>query len=138
MKNIWSVLCQSSSIDYENKLVSLFDCIEEIRLEVNKIDKEGIILPANFQLIMAWSTEDKDKGLDLKIELVDPKGKALKEFVNTYGIEQGSKRLRIRLLINGMPITEEGRYIYRISHMQGSKYLVDSELPLDVRCVGKK
>jgi hypothetical protein len=138
MKNIWSILCQSSSIDYETSAVSLFDCIEEIRLETDKIDKEGINLPANFQLVMAWQIEDKDKDLDIKIELIDPKGKKLKEFTNTYKVEQVSKRMRIRLAINGMQITGEGDHVFKISSKKGGKYIVGAELPLGVKCMEKK
>lgn len=116
----------------------MFDCIEEIRLETDKINKEGVVLPAKFQLVMTWQAEENDKDLNLRIELISPKGKVLKDFINTYKVNPGSKRIRIKLAINGMPIIEEGRYIYRISNKKGSKYIVESELPLDVSCIGKK
>ena len=57
MKHVWSIICQQSSIDFENNLLSLYGCIEELNLVVDKdkiLQNEKMIIPAKFQLVSFW------------------------------------------------------------------------------------
>ena len=99
MKNVWSIICEKSSIDSKTNLLSLFNCVEEIKLEIDK-DKipktEKLIIPVNFQLISLWAIENTEKEsiLEIKVEIIDPKGKILNEFLNTLKSKKEDKRLR--------------------------------------------
>jgi len=90
MKNIWSIICEKSSIDAKTNLLSLFNCIEEVQLMIDK-DKmpksDKLAIPFNLQLISFWTIEDssKDNLAEIKIDLVDPKGKILNELQRIKG-----------------------------------------------------
>jgi len=137
MKNIWSIICEKSSIDAQTNLLSLFNCIEEIQLTIDK-DKmpksDKLVIPFNLQLISFWTIEDgtKDNSVEIKIDLIDPKGKVLNEFPVTLKAKKGEKRLRSITNIQGVQITEGGRYCYRILQKKGAKFEVASETPLDI------
>lgn len=137
MKHIWSVICEKSSIDFETNLLSMFNCIEEIKLVIDntKIPKnEKLVFPAEFQIVSFWSIKDSSQNISVEIkgELVDPKGAILNEFKNTLEIKSGIKRFRNRTNIQGMPITESGRYYFKIFQKNEDKFEVVAELPLDV------
>jgi hypothetical protein len=137
MKNIWSIICEKSSIDAQTNLLSLFNCIEEVQLMIDKEKmpkSDKLVIPFNLQLISFWTIEDdtKDNSVETKIDLVDPKGKILNEFPVTLKAKKGEKRLRSVTNMQGMQITEGGRYCYRILQKKGAKFEVASETPLDV------
>lgn len=137
MKNVWSIICNNSSIDSQTNLLSLFNCIEEMKLEIDKSKmpkSDKLVIPANLQLVSLWIVDDfsKENTIDIKLELIDPMGKVLNEFFNTLKSRNGDKRLRSITNIQGIQITESGRYYYRISQKKGNKFEMVSETPLDI------
>jgi len=137
MKNVWSIICNNSSIDSQTNLLSLFNCVEEMKLEIDKSKmpkSDKIVIPVNLQLISLWIVDDflKENTTDIKLELIDPMGKVLNEFFNTLKSRKGDKRLRNITNIQGIQITESGRYYYRISQKKGNKFEIVSETPLDI------
>lgn len=137
MKNVWSIICEKFSVDSQTNLLSLFNCIEEMTLEIDKTKmpkSEKLVIPVNVQLVSLWTIENftKENVLEIKVELIDPQGKTLNEFSNTLKSKKGDKRLRSITSIQGMPITEGGRYYYRILQKKGGQFEVASETPLDV------
>lgn len=140
MKHIWTILCQSSSVDVDTNILSLFNCIEELNLTIDKtqlIDKEKLVIPVGFQMVSFWAIEDhsRDNILEIKGEIIDPNGKSLNKFDNKFSIKKGALRFRSRINIQGLPVTKEGRYIIRIMQkMEKNKdFEVVTELPLDVK-----
>lgn len=137
MKNIWSIICEKSSIDAQTNLLSLFNCVEEIQLTIDKEKmpkSDKLVIPFNLQLISFWAIEDntKDNLAEIKIDLVDPKGEILNEFPVTLKAKKGEKRLRSITNIQGIQITEGGRYYYKVLQKKGAKFEVISETPLDI------
>jgi hypothetical protein len=140
MKHVWSVICQKSSIDFENNFISLFDCIEEMSLVIDK-DKaphDGkIVIPAEFQLVSFWSIEDssRDNNLVIKVDLVDPQGSVLNNFSSSFVVKSGLARFRNRANIQGLPITTEGRYYFKVWQKDEAKenFKLVAELPIDIK-----
>jgi len=140
MKHIWSILCQNSSVDDATKLLSIFNCVEELGLTIDKSKspKDGnLVLPISFQLISFWLVEDKNKKnvLDIKIEMSDPNGELLGTFNNNFNIPDAALRFRSITNINGIKITKEGRYFLKVSRkgVGEKKFIVVSELPIDIK-----
>ena len=140
MKHVWSIICQQSSIDFENNLLSLYGCIEELNLVVDKdkiLQNEKMIIPTKILLVSFWSVADssRDNNLDVKGEFIDPKGKVLNTFNNSFIVKSGAIRFRNRTNIQGIPVTGEGRYYLRVwqknSHNQ--KFDLVAELPIDIK-----
>lgn len=144
MKHIWSVLCQKSSIDFETNLLSLFDCIEELSLKIdkNKAPKgDKLVIPIEFQLVSFWVIEDssKDNILDIKVELLDPDRKSLNHFESNFSIKKGVSRFRNRANIQGLSVTKSGRYSFNVMQKkEGEKdYKIVSEIPIDIKITFK-
>jgi hypothetical protein len=141
MQHVWSILCEKSSIDTETNLLSLFSCLEEISVVVDKEkmkDKGGkFILPANFQLVSFWSLDEKEVNkenqLITKVELVAPSGEVLNQFTNSFKVKSGARRFRNRANIQGVPVIGEGRYFLKLWHQIGEDYKLVANLPLDVK-----
>jgi hypothetical protein len=140
MKHVWSILCEKSSIDMESNLLSLFSCLEEISVVLDK-DKvqnsnKKMIIPANFQLVSFWSIEDeqKDNILKTKVELVSPDGEVLNQFSNSFQVKAGTRRFRNRANIQGVPVIGEGRHFLKVwQEKDGENYSLVAELPLDIK-----
>lgn len=137
MENVWAIICEKSSIDSQSNLLSLFNCIEEIKIEIDKEkmpQNDKIIIPINLQIISLWLVKDftKDNSCEIKLELIDPAGKALNEFINVLQVAKGEKRMRNITNVQGLQITEEGRYYYKISQKKSDKFVEVAKLPLDV------
>ena len=137
MKNVCSIICNNSSIDPQTNFLSLHNCVEEIKIEIDKtkISKNNqIVIPVNLQLISAWAIEDfsKENKVDVKLEFVSPLGEVLNEFFIVLKSKKGDKRLRSITNIQGIKILESGRYYYRVSKKRGRGFEVVSEVPLDI------
>jgi len=140
MKHIWSILCQNSSVDDATKLLSIFNCVEELGLTIDKAKspKDGnLVLPINFQLISFWTIGEKNKKnvLDVKVEISDPVDELLGTFNKNFDIPEGAPRFRSITNINGLKITKEGRYIVKVSQKEADekKFKIVSELPIDIK-----
>ena len=138
MKHIWSVLCQKSSIDFENNQLSLFNCLEEINISLDGTNalKNNLVIPIEFQLVSYWSRQQADEKINLKAagELFDANGKIINSFQNSFLIKSGIMRFRSRTNIQGLPITGPGQYhlrFYRLN-IKNEREMV-AELPIDVK-----
>lgn len=139
MKHIWSVLCQKSSIDIDTNMMSLFNCLEELNVVIDRTGGAGehVVIPVELQLVSFFSGEnaDSDGWLDLRVEIVDPTGRILNAFENRHEVKKGFLRFRNRANIQGLPVTTQGRYIFRLLRKadESRNFEVISELPLDVK-----
>lgn len=138
MKHVWSILCEKSSIDNETNILSIFSCVEEISLTLDKqkMPADGkVVIPANFQLVSFWSRKEakEEEDLKIKIELIGPSGELLNQFNNNFKLKAGALRFRNRINISGLPIVGEGRYYLKIWQEAEEESKLVSELPLDVK-----
>lgn len=139
MNHIWTVLCQKSSIDYESNLLSMFNCVEELNLSIDntKVVEKNLVIPAEFQLVSFWTVENpnQDNVLEIRGELLDPNGKILNQFENRFEIKRDVLRFRNRTNIQGLPVTEAGRYVFRIMQRKAGQdsFVTVADLPLDVK-----
>jgi hypothetical protein len=142
MKNIWALLCRDSSIDIDNNLVSIFNCLEKIeffvdKTKINSIDQNNpLVFPAEYQILSWWEVFDanNESKLETKIEIVDPDGKILKSFDNSFVVKQGSSAFRHRAKFQGLPITVPGKYRFNLyQKKEADKYELVSSIPLDVK-----
>jgi len=139
MKNIWSIICSRAVVDSNTNTLSLFDCVDEAIVgfpSVEEMTKPKKNIPASFTIASLWVNEDssKEKKFNQLIEIYDPNNKKIGDFSNDQVFEKNKKRLRTLLNFNGMEITDEGQYTIVVKYKEvGEKYLVVSELPLDIK-----
>ncbi len=137
MKHIWSLICEKSSIDSETNNISIFNCIEEIEIIVDKSkmpQKNILLIPISFQLLSLWDL-NKEKNLELKIDILDPDNKTVHSLNPIFSINENFKRFRSKVNFEGMPISKNGRHTIRISRKLEpdlNKYKNEVEIPLDI------
>ncbi len=139
MKHVWSVICQSSSIDFERNSLSLFNCVEEISIVVKKdkqINSDKIFIPSEFQLLSYWSVDnlEEEKNIDLRCEMFNGDNELLSVFNNSLVVKKGAPRFRSRINIKGIPVKGQGRYYFKVwQKISEGDYELISEIPLDVK-----
>ncbi len=139
MKHLWSIICQNSSIDFEKNLLSLFNCLEELNLvlDKDKIPRDNkVFVGIEFQLISFWEIDDnfKEHEVDMRVEFINPDKEVLNSFNNSFKIKSGVSRFRNRTNIKGLPIKGEGKYylkVFQNINQEGEKLI--SNLPLDIK-----
>jgi hypothetical protein len=140
MKHIWSILCQNSSVDSNTNLLSLFSCVEELNVAIDKekMPKDNnLFVQIAFQLVSFWTVADKNKKnvLGIKLEVFDPNGKSLGVYDKDFNVAEKAPRFRSIISINGIKVTEAGRYIIKVLQKEdgSKKFKTVAELPLDIK-----
>lgn len=121
---VWGHLCSLTSIDQERNNVSLFNVIEQLNLpaklfEDAKKAKNVAIISLNYEVVLNFrrivSIDVSDPiGVEMKLSLIDPTGKAIQETILPIAFNPGSKRLRTRVRMKTFTLTTEGDYVYRV------------------------
>lgn len=136
MKNIWSVLCQESSVDLKTNKTSLFNCIDEITLNFFKkadMNNTAKNIQMPFEIASLWLKDVGDtNNFKILIDFCDPKDNVLKSFEQDFSFENNKKKLRTFIKINSMTITTEGVYKIKLNYQQKTKTKLAAELPIDV------
>lgn len=142
VKHVWSVLCRRSIIDSETNNISLNDIFEQ--LEVNaKIKKENenseepkkLNVPIEFEIVSMWVKDNEQEfKAGLRIDIFDPEGKLIKNFIQKLEMTSTMKRLRSRLRIMGLVVENTGNYTFKVLLKEEGKTTCKNvaELPLEV------
>ena len=138
MKNIWSILCTRSIIDQRTNALSLIDCVDELTVTFSKLEEMSAVnknIPIILEVVSLWHDEAKEaeRILPYIIEIVDPQGQKIGEFRNEAKFEVGKTRLRAITGINGVKLTSEGKYFFKVLVPEGETVKLISEIPVDVR-----
>ena len=140
MKHVWTILCQNSSVDSNTNLLSIFNCLEELKLDIDthKAPKtDELVIPLGAQLVSLWAIENQneDNVLETRVEMLDPNNKPLGKFDQRMDVKKGPSRFRSIMNIQQIKITKEGRYTVRMQQKKKGKedFGVVAELPLDIK-----
>lgn len=118
VKHIWSVLCSSSSIDYETSMVSILNVFEHLTLINPPQDKE-LTIPVAFEMISLWSRDDDDipcKGKG-RISFVDRKKKVTILSEEEVDLTK-TQNYRTRVKSRGIRIKEPGKFHFIVELQQ--------------------
>ena len=125
IKNDWSILCKSTSIDKDTNSISLFNVIEEVNIVgpplPNDLKKdEDVLLPLSFEIVSLWSRVDKDKPIQSQAIIVTktPYGKEYKGKPIPIDLS-GFLRTRTRIKHSGIPFKKSGVYNFSIRIKKG-------------------
>lgn len=151
IEHIWSVLCQTSLIDIDTNNLSLLNIVEQLTVssvpqitptvkDGLKVQKKGGVeshnIPVSLEITSFFQRRDLGTGelkSDAMLTLLDPKGKILKENMFQIVFPNGSKRLRFRAKLNGIPITTPGEYRFLLKIKDGKNFREVSSLPVDIK-----
>jgi len=130
IEHIWSVLCSRSVIDSETNNVSIQDVIEQIT--INAEPTENGFLPFPLELITLWGRENLKKPANgtERVSFVTPSGKSTQ--ISEAKIDLSKvERHRQRVRLQGLPISESGKYYFRVELLEDSDQYHDvAAIPL--------
>jgi len=141
IKHIWTLLCRRSVIDNETNNLSLYDILEQLTIKINvkKNSEEKIYninIPIEYEVISFWtkSPDISEFNGELKLDIVNPKGKILKFFEKPLTIPKDKRRLRSRIRISGFIADMEGIYTFRMNYRETAEdqYTKTADIPLEV------
>ena len=137
MKHIWSILCKKTVIDTDTNNLSIFDVLEEATFtpfdkEWNKEKDKPIMVPFDFELVSLWLIE-KEKKLEMLIEVCNPKGKRVKVFEKIIPFPQGKTRMRTLIKIRKFKFRGPGNYLFSVKVKDGQRYKLVAEIPLEIK-----
>ena len=142
IKCVWGLLCSMSAIDQQQTNISLFNIIDQLNIprgEFEKIkqDKSNLLLPISHELVLFWrrtlgiNLSDEYIRTELKLSLVDPRGKILSELLTTLEMPSQKRSVRFRMQNTVFTVTEPGDYVYRIEIIQpdGKDFMEVLQIP---------
>jgi len=141
IKNIWSIICRSSSVDIDTNIISLFEIVEEITITSNlntpnQISERSNIVPFPFELVSFWErfTDVKDVlSLKMKISVVNPSEEEKEQAQLSFNFPVGKKRMRVRIKVPGLSFTKYGLYTFKIYLEEDNKFNLVQEIPLEIK-----
>lgn len=141
MKNIWSILSNSSIKDEESKKISIINVVDSIGalLEKKQVGKKNFVNLA-LELISCWSGFDGDySNFIIRVRLVDPKKNILlKTELNVEkNKNEANKKLKniiTNLSFKSFPVTISGFYVFEISQKKEGEesFKIVSNIPVNV------
>lgn len=119
---VWGLLCSMSLIDQQRNNISLFNVIDQWNLpaDIFKLENAKRGVPFEHEIVALWrrtmNTEIDDRRLtfDVGVSLFDPNGTALQRIVAPLIFEPKIRRMRFRVQINGLRLSQPGDYFYRL------------------------
>lgn len=140
LKHIWSVVCNSSSIDQETNNFSLYNVIEQLEIKVKPggipKNEDSAVVGITLELITLWKKEAAGESLDVeqRTEWVDPAGKVLLSSVGGFKIGKVIDRARFRFQANGLKVTVPGYYYFRVAarYATDTDFIIVAETPVQV------
>ncbi|OGI67531.1 hypothetical protein A3A05_00135 [Candidatus Nomurabacteria bacterium RIFCSPLOWO2_01_FULL_41_12] len=145
-KCVWGLLCSLSSVDQERNNISLFNVVEQINIPIEffvqqKKENKNLVFPFSYEVVLCWrrtldiGISNEEILADFKIKVVDPSGKILQEILSPLKFPKGIKRLRSRLVMQGMLASMAGDYAYHVEIKLPNQNDFEKvlEIPLEVR-----
>ena len=118
--HVWSVLCETSLLDQDSKLISLINCLEEITIPEEPAPDKA--LPIVVSLVSMWVRSDPNtpsKG-QTRINFVSPSGNTLQSLANDVDLTN-HERLRARGQFQGLKTPEDGQYHFEVEFRENDQ-----------------
>jgi hypothetical protein len=134
IQHIWTVLCTRSSIDRQTNNISLFEVIEELRVE--GLGGQPGVVPCPLELVSLWTRSDPNvptRG-EARITLHTPGGQT--PISQTQPVDlQEYRRLRSRARVPGLPVDQAGVYMFVVEcrELGQEQWLRVARIPLEVQ-----
>ncbi len=125
-EHVWSVLCERVVIDQRTNLASCLTCIEGVSAPQ---------LPSNIPALSIGSmwvsdTEEK-KSFTFRLVAVSPDKNEKVLLEGTQDVEPNG-RGRVGIVLDGFPIEQTGKYMFRIEAKEGGSWEIKAKLPMEI------
>ncbi len=142
IKNFWSILCTSSSIDQHSNNVSLFNLVEKFTVTLSTKDKgmrkadietslaKGVQVTISLQLLSLWKrTYAKtypEYACTLRFEIIDPRGNITLIKDNGVVFQKGKRGMRFTMVFDKMTMKMPGDYVFKLSLLSTAGEVIDT------------
>ena len=138
--HVWSVLCNSATIDRESNNVTLFQVVEQLNVSgPSGADVSTGVAIFDAELVTLWSRTNLDHPARsrARIQFVAPDGALLGKPI-LYDVDlTGYGRLRNRTRISGFPVRGPGKYEFRVELEKDSGWETVAKIPVEVRVISE-
>lgn len=139
--HVWSVICQSSSVDNESNLISLFNCLENITVNIDNKESisSKILIPVSFDLVSYWVIDDvkEEKDLKVKFEVVKPNEEVLITKEDIIKVDGKWNKMRNITKFSGLALdcNDSGRYVVKVYQKEEKEkeFKLVSSVPFDIK-----
>lgn len=111
--HVWTVVCSRAVIDRESNNVSLQNIIEQINIKGEPIPDTAVAIQLEVVTLWARANTDGPSRGSTHLTLLSPSGKALGSFESEVDLSE-YQRFRTRTHFQALPVTESGRYNFRV------------------------
>jgi len=137
MELINGIICQHAITDKSTNSLSLINIIEGITVNTEDLTINNKKIPAVFDLVYLFYDykNNKERKVDLIIELFDSKKVSIEKFKTTFQWEEGKKRMRIHVKIDGIKVKNSGHFYFQAKYKEAksTKYKESTIIPLDIK-----
>lgn len=137
LKNLFTFLCESSSVDGTDGKLSAYKLFEEFNIPEGQDEQvnKGAILEFKFDLVSGWVMDDPSSrtiNLTTTKRIINHAGEKLAESANNLELPPNQTRFNIRENITGLPIKGFGDYIFELTISEKGKTIGKVEYPFRV------
>ena len=113
IQHVWSVVCQSTSIDTDTNRISLFNVLENLTIFTQA--EEPITLPIGFEIFTLWTRSHVDQPCKgrMRVYYCHPSGETTNPFEVPIDLSQAIY-FRSRTRSQGLALTTPGRYVFLV------------------------
>lgn len=146
IKCVWGLFCNLSSTDKDSNNISLFNVVEQFNIPKDffikqKEQKKPLLFVYQSEIVSCWrrtldiGISNEEISFDLKIKTIDPSGEVLQEVLTPFKLQKGIKRLRSRVLMQGILASIPGDYVHQleIKLLTDNSFKKVHEIPFEVR-----
>ncbi len=139
LDHLWSIVCQSSSIDDETNRLSLFNVIENIT--INGEEGQRILAPLQFDIVSSWLRKDISEPVHatMKITYTSPEGESILQQEIAFEITKTPLH-RTRIHFPNIPVITSGCYKFIVDLKVGAEnvWCTVATIPLFVKILENK
>jgi hypothetical protein len=145
VRHVWSILSASSILDSETQNLTINNVLDDISINIGKelVEKKsadktsGYAIPANMHIVtkLTKKVPNKDIGVEIKYEEIDPNGVVLTSSVpHKIDFKKQYKNLRWRTNFTPLLVNQSGQYHIRVSIRESddSEFMEVDRIPLEV------
>ena len=135
-RHIWTVLCESSVVDKDTNIVSLFNALERITLiDLPEEEDWPINVPVNFHLVTLWLRSHLETPEESRARVTIEGVDQAKRVFEPYGINLTGDFIRFRQIVrfSGLQLGGLGVVWFIIELGEGDDWKEVARVPLEIR-----
>jgi len=139
VKHVWSIICQESITNEDNKSLSLINILEGLRVDVAKDAPKGVDInvPIKYEVISLFRKDKRgsEEAISQRLSMIGPGGVVLSEpVVSNVVMKKGKFNHRQRVRVFGLKLTSSGEYNIQVELKEKGEtsYKIVSRVPLEV------